>query len=236
MSQTDDILARLLENNGAGFARNDLVNPVQFGSQNNNNNGNGNLSQDGKNRNILDPPEGSGENARRVKGIRRIPPPIPLDAPTQPRTYITPSSTSRKTTTAAVERQLERYYQNGSKHKDGDLADLSIDDESESPEPQTSIVGSGGGGGGNGNGNSSVSDLPPSLLSTIELKRRQNTLAARRSRARKAQHLKDLEGEVVRLEKDRDDWKDRAERLEEEVRRLGGVVGLPPMRIGNDDM
>jgi hypothetical protein len=148
------------------------------------------------------------------------------------RTYITPSSTSRKTTTAAVERQLERYYQNGSKHKDGDL---SIDDGSESPEPQNSLVG-GSGGGGNGNGNSSVSDLPPSLLSTIELKRRQNTLAARRSRARKAQHLKDLEGEVVRLEKDRDDWKDRAERLEEEVRRLGGVVGLPPMRIGNDDM
>jgi hypothetical protein len=80
-------LARLLENNGAGFARNDLVNPVQFGSQNNNNNnnGNGNLSQDDKRRSILDPPEGSGENARRVKGIRRIPPPIPLDAPTQPR-------------------------------------------------------------------------------------------------------------------------------------------------------
>lgn len=39
-------------------------------------------------------------------------------------------------------------------------------------------------------------EIPDELLSAIELKRRQNTLAARRSRMRKAGHLAELQATI----------------------------------------
>ncbi|PHH49960.1 Cross-pathway control protein 1 [Ceratocystis fimbriata CBS 114723] len=53
--------------------------------------------------------------------------------------------------------------------------------------------------------------LPPIVVEdpsdTIAMKRARNTLAARKSRERKAQRLEDLEERIVELEKDRDHWK-----------------------------
>jgi hypothetical protein len=47
-------------------------------------------------------------------------------------------------------------------------------------------------------------------LEQIEWKRRQNTLAARKSRKRKLLHQQDLENQVVELTNDREKWKQRA--------------------------
>ncbi|KAG5644317.1 hypothetical protein DXG03_008675 [Asterophora parasitica] len=54
--------------------------------------------------------------------------------------------------------------------------------------------------------------LPPdaSEKEQIEYKRRQNTVAARRSRKRKLQYQQDLEDKVERLQRERDVWKTRA--------------------------
>ncbi|KAL5630186.1 hypothetical protein BROUX41_000058 [Berkeleyomyces rouxiae] len=53
--------------------------------------------------------------------------------------------------------------------------------------------------------------LPPIVVEdpsdTIAMKRARNTLAARKSRERKAQRLESLEERIVELEKDRDHWK-----------------------------
>ncbi|KKA26577.1 hypothetical protein TD95_004900 [Thielaviopsis punctulata] len=53
--------------------------------------------------------------------------------------------------------------------------------------------------------------LPPIVVEdpsdTVAMKRARNTLAARKSRERKAQRLEDLEERIIELEKDRDHWK-----------------------------
>jgi hypothetical protein len=59
------------------------------------------------------------------------------------------------------------------------------------------------------------------LISAIEAKRRQNTLAARRSRQRKLDHVRGLEELLDRMTKDRDMWKERAMRAEEKIRENG---------------
>lgn len=61
-------------------------------------------------------------------------------------------------------------------------------------------------------------DLPDELLSAIELKRRQNTLAARRSRMRKAGHLAELQATI-------DERDARIAALEEEVLALRMKLG-----------
>ncbi|KAK0641030.1 bZIP transcription factor [Cercophora newfieldiana] len=56
--------------------------------------------------------------------------------------------------------------------------------------------------------------LPPIIVEdpsdTIAMKRARNTLAARKSRERKAQRLDELEEKIEKLTADRDYWKDRA--------------------------
>lgn len=53
--------------------------------------------------------------------------------------------------------------------------------------------------------------LPPIIIDdpsdTIAMKRARNTLAARKSRERKAQRLEDLEEKIMKLEQERDHWK-----------------------------
>jgi hypothetical protein len=56
-----------------------------------------------------------------------------------------------------------------------------------------------------------------SLMDAIEAKRRQNTLAARRSRQRKLDHVRNLEQLLARMTEDRDIWKQRALRAEQLV-------------------
>jgi hypothetical protein len=56
--------------------------------------------------------------------------------------------------------------------------------------------------------------LPPITLhdpdNAIDLKRARNTLAARKSRERKAQRLEELEEKIAKLEQVRDKWKNDA--------------------------
>jgi len=63
-------------------------------------------------------------------------------------------------------------------------------------------------------------ELPDEVVSALEQKRRTNTLAARKSRMRKANHLKELEGKIGELEREVETWKKRCAALEAEASRL----------------
>lgn len=63
-------------------------------------------------------------------------------------------------------------------------------------------------------------------LTQVEYKRIQNTLAARKSRKRKLQYQMDLEDRVKELERERDEWKERAVMLVGMVRARGGEVNF----------
>lgn len=101
---------------------------------------------------------------------------VPLDAPTQPRKYMTPSATSRKDLPAIFAKKRARSQAFG-------------DDDEEEEAP-----------------------LPPNATEReqIEWKRRQNTLAARKSRKRKLQHQLELEASVENLSSELEVWKARA--------------------------
>ena len=104
---------------------------------------------------------------------------VPIDAPTQPRKYATPSATSRKDVPATFARKRARSQAFG--------------DEQDELEEDTY-------------------KLPPNPTEQelIEAKRRQNTIAARRSRKRKLEYQRELEDQVEVLKHERDEWKMRA--------------------------
>lgn len=101
---------------------------------------------------------------------------VPINAPTQPRKYVTPSATSRKELPATFARKRARSTAFG-------------DEDDELLEP-----------------------LGPNAteVEQIEYKRRQNTIAARRSRARKLAHQQEMEMKIEKLTQDKDVWKERA--------------------------
>ncbi|KAF8899386.1 hypothetical protein BD779DRAFT_1465309 [Infundibulicybe gibba] len=117
---------------------------------------------------------------RMSMGIRKKSPEsmLPLDAPTQPRTYRVASSTSRKT--------IPAFFAN----RRGPHSHPSDEEEDE------------------------LTEEPPASNATeqekIEWKRRQNTLAARRSRKRKLIHQQHLEENVERLTVEMELWRTRA--------------------------
>lgn len=102
---------------------------------------------------------------------------VPVDAPTQPRKYLTPSATSRKAVPAVWSRKRSRQGAFG-------------DEEDQLPE-----------------------DVGPSMSEqeAIEAKRRQNTIAARRSRKRKLEYQRELEESVERYKTESETWKNRAQ-------------------------
>ncbi|KAF9461962.1 hypothetical protein BDZ94DRAFT_1237310 [Collybia nuda] len=112
-------------------------------------------------------------------GVRRTSPEalLPLDAPTQARRYITPSSTSRK--------EIPAFF--------AKMRGPSPPSDEEEDE---------------------LTEEPPASNATdqekIEWKRRQNTLAARRSRKRKMQNVQRLEEAVERLTREKEIWRTRA--------------------------
>ncbi|KAG8934101.1 hypothetical protein FRC02_010584 [Tulasnella sp. 418] len=137
---------------------------------------------------------------------------VPLDAPTQVRHYLTPSSTSKKETPSAfIARKNKLKAKEAtlrSKKRSRDGEDDGHDEVIERDElinPDTE----------------DVSTEQTSLLSAIEAKRRQNTLAARRSRQRKLDYVRNLEELLGVLTRERDEWKERAEKAEIA---LGGPV------------
>ncbi|TFK68955.1 hypothetical protein BDN72DRAFT_739358, partial [Pluteus cervinus] len=106
---------------------------------------------------------------------------VPIDAPTQPRTYVLPSSTSRKEVPAVIAKKRARSQAFG----DDD------DDEARDPQP------------------------PPSATEKeqIEWKRRQNTLAARKSRQRKLMYLQEVEKKLEDANREVEKWKVRSQML-----------------------
>ncbi|KIM81096.1 hypothetical protein PILCRDRAFT_821924 [Piloderma croceum F 1598] len=104
---------------------------------------------------------------------------VPIDAPTQPRKYATPSATSRKEVPAVFARKRARSQAFG--------------DEEDQLEDE-------------------VYTLPPNPTEQelIEAKRRQNTIAARRSRKRKLEYQRELEDSLEIVKEERDMWKSRA--------------------------
>ncbi|KAJ7029226.1 hypothetical protein C8F04DRAFT_44140 [Mycena alexandri] len=121
---------------------------------------------------------------------------IPLEAPTQKRTYVTPSATSRKAVPALFAQKKRAHSVAFAGADDNDEAELGV--------------------------------LSPtaSEAETIEYKRRQNTLAARKSRKRKLEHQQMLEDEVVVLKGEVEKWKTRA-LLGQDMLRANGVPVQP---------
>ena len=102
---------------------------------------------------------------------------VPVDAPTQSRNYLTPSTTSRKELPATWRRKRLRTADPG-------------DEEDQLVEE----------------------GLTPTLSEQeqIEAKRRQNTVAARRSRKRKLEYQRELEESLEQYKRESEMWKQRA--------------------------
>ncbi|KAF8628506.1 hypothetical protein AX15_003852 [Amanita polypyramis BW_CC] len=104
---------------------------------------------------------------------------IPLNAPTQPRRYLMPSTTSRKEMPSMFLKKRKR-------------PEVEVEEEDELLEP-----------------------LPPNATEReqIDHKRRQNTLAARKSRKRKLEHQQELESKVETLADEVTRWRTRCDML-----------------------
>lgn len=116
---------------------------------------------------------------------------VPVDAPTQDRNYLGPSATSRKEVPAIFARKRARS-----------ALDEEEDDELAATEGATP-------------GAPTLSEAD-----AIAAKRRQNTLAARRSRKRKLEYQQELEDRLEAVTRERDLWKDRAMSLKGQFRQL----------------
>ncbi|TDL22136.1 hypothetical protein BD410DRAFT_681609, partial [Rickenella mellea] len=105
---------------------------------------------------------------------------VPLEAPTQPRSYVTPSTTSRKEIPAVFARKRARS--------------MAFDEEDELADEADPLA------------------LPPTATEAeaIAAKRRQNTLAARRSRKRKLEYQQQLEDALDKEKLEKEMWKSRA--------------------------
>ncbi|KAJ7894532.1 ectomycorrhiza-regulated protein [Mycena leptocephala] len=114
---------------------------------------------------------------------------VPIsDAPTQPRTYSTPSLTSKK--------EIPAFF--ASRRSLSQPSDEEEDELTEEPLAANATD-----------------------QEKIEYKRRQNTLAARRSRKRKLMHQQQLEDAVDRLTREKEIWKTRALTLSNLLRSHG---------------
>lgn len=118
---------------------------------------------------------------------------VPLDAPTQSRNYILPSSTSRKTNPLHAQKRTHSEAFGQSQEQD------ELPDEAP-PGPNATQV------------------------EHIEWKRRQNTIAARKSRRRKLEYLRELEADNGELREDRDKWKTRCGVLEGVLKANGMMI------------
>ncbi|KAF9260361.1 hypothetical protein L218DRAFT_962678 [Marasmius fiardii PR-910] len=124
---------------------------------------------------------------------------IPYDAPTQSRRYLTPSATSRRDGVELKRQRLNDSTASGTLFASGE--DELADEELEFTHPDTD---------------------------QLQKKRRQNTLAARKSRKRKLEHLLQLETENSELKREVEEWKSRFEVLEGLAKAYG--LGLGPIK------
>lgn len=114
--------------------------------------------------------------------------PLPLDAPTQPRTYHGPESkTSKRAVPAAAARKVAAIKAQAEMFKRSRRSASIADDATEQNVNAEE------------NGEEIEGEFKEAIEMSIEAKRRQNTIAARRSRARKADHLAGLENSIKEL-------------------------------------
>jgi len=118
---------------------------------------------------------------------------VPLEAPTQPRNYLAPSSTSRKELPAVFAKKRARS--------------MAFGDEEDELEEEAA----------NGTPTGTEADA-------IAAKRRQNTLAARRSRKRKLEYQRDLEEALEAERTGKELWRGRAMFYEAHMQALGVQV------------
>ncbi|CAK5265650.1 unnamed protein product [Mycena citricolor] len=124
-----------------------------------------------------------------IAGMRKRYDMVPIsDAPTAPRNYVTPSSTSRKDIPSFFANR--RPTSQPSDEEEDELADEVLPANATDQE-------------------------------RIEYKRRQNTLAARRSRKRKMLHQQHLQDAVERLTREKEIWRTRALTLSNLLRNHG---------------
>lgn len=121
---------------------------------------------------------------------------VPVDAPIQGRNYVTPSVTSRKEIPAAFLKSQKRKRSRAQAF--GGEEDQAVSPADADAEEQPPL-------------NATEKEI-------IEWKRRQNTLAARKSRKRKLEHQQFLESRVKDLESENEMLKVRAEALEAALR------------------
>ncbi|KAH8923906.1 hypothetical protein BT69DRAFT_1319230 [Atractiella rhizophila] len=141
-----------------------------------------------------------GDNTRMVRGFRKIAPFIDHDAPTEARLH----STSLNPDAQIGNPRKKRCVVN-------DRTDVPTDDSLQM---------------NHSNRGDDSKELTRSLVSSIAIKRQQNTLAARRSCAKKQEHIRLLEQEVNKLMHERDTWKQKAEMSEEELQCATGADAL----------
>ncbi|OCB89098.1 hypothetical protein A7U60_g3782 [Sanghuangporus baumii] len=127
---------------------------------------------------------------------------IPVDAPTQVRNYTAPSATSRKPVPAVWARKRARS--------------VAFDEEDE-------LAGSDAG--------NIEAPLNDAEAEAIAAKRRQNTLAARRSRKRKLEYQRELEEGIESARRERDMWKERAMMLRTLLMQHGQPDPFVDMRV-----
>ncbi|KAJ3879608.1 hypothetical protein F5051DRAFT_402347 [Lentinula edodes] len=136
---------------------------------------------------------------------------VPVDAPIQARKYATPSATSRKEIPAAFLKSQKRKRSRIQAFGDDEIQNPSVGGslfpEDDAAEEQPPL-------------NATEKEL-------IEWKRRQNTLAARKSRKRKLEHQQFLETRVKDLETENEMLKVKSEALEAALRAHN--IFLPPI-------
>ncbi|KAF7317351.1 BZIP domain-containing protein [Mycena chlorophos] len=128
---------------------------------------------------------------------------IPLDAPIQPRTYRLPSSTSRKAVPASSRKRTRSAAF-------ADDEDYDVDDDDGDYTSQSRRRAGGG--------------VSAGEAQRILDKRRQNTLAARKSRRRKLEHVQELESTVVELRGLVTRWMERARMAQGMLREKGTMI------------
>ena len=126
--------------------------------------------------------------------------PIPLDAPTQPRRYLTPSTTSKKLVPARFSKQVKTAQGQRWSSPEDELDEL----RDESPP------------------------LDPNLVEQINERRRRNAISARNSRRRRLQQMEELEKERDGLLKLVHDYRDYTALLQATLSHNGVSFPEPP--------
>ncbi|KAG8996784.1 hypothetical protein FRB94_008038 [Tulasnella sp. JGI-2019a] len=140
---------------------------------------------------------------------------LPVDAPIQPRNYITPSATSRREVPPSVART---FVPSSSRKRSATAAGMAAaeDMQDELAEEESDEVVA--------KRNKEREGMDPekrALLDHVEASRKRNTLAARKSRQRKLEHVRGLEELVERLQAENDALRSRVEVCETRLRDAG---------------